>query len=66
MRVSFDEKADAIYIRFDESKIIESEEIKPGIIFDFDDKDQVVGIEILKVTARIPLDNLKKLQFEVV
>lgn len=66
MRVSFDEKADAIYIRFDESKIIESEEIKPGIIFDFDDKDQVVGIEILKVTARVPLDNLKKLQFEVV
>jgi len=66
MRVSFDEKADAIYIRFDESKIIESEEIKPGIIFDFDDNDQVVGIEILKVTARVPLNNLKKLQFEVV
>lgn len=66
MRVLFDEKADAIYIRFDESKIIESEEIKPGIIFDFDDKDQVVGIEILKVTARVPLKNLKKLQFEVI
>jgi len=66
MRVSFDEKADAIYIRFDESKIVESEEIKSGIIFDFDDKDRVVGIEILNVTGRIPLDNLKKLQFEIV
>jgi len=66
MRVSFDEKADAIYIRFDESKIVESEEIKSGIIFDFDNKDRVVGIEILNVTGRIPLDNLKKLQFEIV
>jgi uncharacterized protein YuzE len=66
MRVSFDEKADAIYIRLDETKIIDSEEIKPGIIFDFDDKDRVVGIEILKVTTRIPINNLKKLQFEVV
>lgn len=66
MKVSFDEKADAIYIRFDESKIIESEEIKPGIIFDFDEKDQLVAIEILNVAARIPLNNLKKLQFEVV
>lgn len=66
MRVSFDEKADAIYIRFDETEVVESEEIKPGIVFDFDEKDQVVGIEILRVTGRIPLDNLKKLQFEVV
>ncbi|MCK6623309.1 MAG: DUF2283 domain-containing protein [Calditrichaceae bacterium] len=66
MKVLFDEKADAIYIRFDESKIIESEEIKHGIIFDFDGKEHVVGIEILKVTARVPLNNLKKLQFEVV
>ncbi len=66
MRVSFDEKSNAIYIRFDESKIIESEEIKPGIILDFNEEDQVVGIEVLKVANRIPLDNLKKMQFEVV
>jgi uncharacterized protein YuzE len=66
MKVSFDEKSDAVYIRFDESRIMESEEIQPGIIFDFNEKKQVVGIEILKIKTRIPLENLKQFQFEVV
>lgn len=49
MRVHFDEKADALYIRFDESKILESEEVRPGIILDFNEKNQVVAIEILNL-----------------
>jgi uncharacterized protein YuzE len=65
MKVSFDEKSDAIYIRFDESKIIESEEVKPGVILDFNDENDVVGIEILRVKDRIPPTDLKKMQFEV-
>ncbi len=65
MKVHFDEKADALYIRFDESKILESEEVRPGIILDFNEKNQVVGIEILNLKERFPVDNLKKLQFEI-
>jgi uncharacterized protein YuzE len=66
MKLHFDEKADAIYLRLDDSKIIESEEISPGIVLDFNEHNQVVGIEILKVKDRVPLANLKQLQFEVV
>jgi len=65
MKIKFDEQSDSIYIRFDESKIIESEEVRPGIIFDFNDQAQVVGIEILRVQDRIPISNLKRLQFEI-
>ncbi len=65
MRIHFDENADAIYLRFDESKIVESEEVHPGIILDFNEKEEVVGVEILRVKSRIPLANLKRLQFEV-
>ena len=65
MKVHFDEKADALYVRFDDSKIAESEEVRPGIILDFNDKNQVVGIEILKVKNRVPIADLKKMQFEV-
>ena len=65
MKVSFDEKSDAIYIRFDESKVIESEEVKPGVILDFNEENNVVGIEILRVKDRIPPTDLKKMQFEV-
>jgi len=31
----YDEKADALYLCLDESKIVESEEVQPGIVLDF-------------------------------
>lgn len=65
MKVHFDEKADAIYMRLDESKIVESQEVQPGIVLDFNAHSQVVGIEILRVKDRVPLANLKQMQFEV-
>jgi uncharacterized protein YuzE len=64
MRIKVDEKSDALYIRLDESLIVDSEEIKPGIILDYNDKNQAVGIEILGIKKRIPLEDLKKFQFE--
>ena len=65
MRVHFDEEADVVYLRLDESEIVGSEEVQPGIVLDFNQDDQVVGIEILRVKNRVPLANLKQIQFEV-
>ena len=65
MKVHFDEKADAIYLRLDESSIVDSEEVRPGIILDFNERDEVVGIEILRVKQRVPLADLRQMQFEV-
>lgn len=65
MKVQFDQQSDAIYFRLDDSKIVESEEVKPGIILDFNERNQVVGIEILNVGHRVPADQLKQMQFEV-
>lgn len=45
--IKVDEKSDALYIRLDESPTVEFEEIQPGIILDYNDKNQAVGIEIL-------------------
>ncbi|MEW6541989.1 MAG: DUF2283 domain-containing protein [Nitrospirota bacterium] len=65
MKVHFDEKADAIYLRLDDSKIIESEEVEPGVVLDYNEQNQVVGVEILRVKSRVPLANLKQMEFEV-
>ena len=51
MRVRTDEAADALYIRLEESAIVESEEVSPGVILDFDEGGRVVGIEILSPSA---------------
>jgi uncharacterized protein YuzE len=65
MRVRTDEAADALYIRLEESAIVESEEVSPGVILDFDESGRVVGIEILNVRQRLPGADLKRVEFEV-
>ncbi len=65
MRVRMDEAADALYIRFDEAAIVESEEVSPGIILDFDGNGRVVGIEMLEVRQRLPSADLKRVEVEV-
>jgi uncharacterized protein YuzE len=65
MTLKVDEKADALYLRLDDSKIIESEEVSPGVILDFNADNQVVGVEILYLSKRSPKLNLHELQFQV-
>ena len=52
MKLKVDEKADALYLRLDDSTIIESEEVSPGVVLDFNAKNQVVGVEILNLSKR--------------
>jgi len=64
MRLKVDPEADALYLRLDDSKIIESEEVSPGVVLDFNEHEQVVGIEVLNLSTRTPSLNLKELQFQ--
>lgn len=63
MKIKMDKEADVLYFRFDESRIVESEEIKPGVVLDYDDSDRVVGIEFLGVSVRASQDELSSLEF---
>ncbi|MGH8525399.1 MAG: DUF2283 domain-containing protein [Gammaproteobacteria bacterium] len=64
MRLHVDQEADALYLRLDESKIVESEEVSPGVVLDFNAENQVVGVEILHLSRRAPRPELGKLVFE--
>lgn len=65
MKLRVDEQNDALYLRLDDSRIVESEEVQPGIVLDYNEQDQVVGIEIIGVRARIPLAALRTMHFEL-
>lgn len=59
MKLHVDPEADALYLRLTEAKIIESEEVSPGVVLDFDEKDEVVGVEILSLSKRgVDVDKL--------
>jgi len=64
MKLKVDAQADALYLRLHDSKIIESEEVSPGVVVDFNEANQVVGVEILHLSKRSPGLNLRELQFQ--
>ncbi|MEX0803410.1 MAG: DUF2283 domain-containing protein [Deltaproteobacteria bacterium] len=66
MKLKIDREADALYLTLDDSKIIDSEEVSPGIVVDLNDENQIVGIEILHLSKRSPRLNARALQFETV
>jgi uncharacterized protein YuzE len=58
MRVRYDPDANAAYIRLAEDPIVESEEVAPGIIFDFDEQGRIVGMEFLDAKKDLPIQVL--------
>ena len=64
MFIGVDSKADALYVMLDESKILESEEVSPRVILDYNEKQQVVGLEMLNLSSRSPHLNLKDPQVQ--
>ena len=64
MKVTVDKDADALYMRLTDTRIHDSEEVKPGVILDYDEKDNLVGVEILRVSERVPSASLKSILVE--
>lgn len=64
MRLKIDREADALYFRLFEEAIVESEEVAPGVILDFDADGRMVGMEVLGLSQRTRPEDLRMLQFE--
>jgi uncharacterized protein YuzE len=64
VRLHVDQEADALYLRLDESKIVESEQVSPGVVLDYNAENQVVGVEILHLSRRTAGLETGKLVFE--
>lgn len=64
MKIEYDPKADAMYIRLLAGTVADSDEVRPGVVFDFDAAGRVLGIEMLDVSKRT--DNPRELAMELV
>ncbi|MCY4528714.1 MAG: DUF2283 domain-containing protein [Chloroflexi bacterium] len=53
MKVTYDQKVDVLRIVLNDAAIEESDEDKPGVIIDYDDHGNVIGMEILDASTRI-------------
>jgi uncharacterized protein YuzE len=57
MLIKYNREVDIVYIQFSENKVSESDEDKPGIILDYDDNGNIVGIEILDASKKMVQPN---------
>ncbi len=64
MRLRVDKEADALYLRLDDSAIVESEEVSSGVVLDYNESNEVVGVEMLHLSKRSANLNLSTLEFE--
>jgi uncharacterized protein YuzE len=64
MKLHYDEQTDALYFRLDESKVVDSQEVEPGVVLDYNARDEIVAIEILGLKRRFPSADPKHLQLE--
>ena len=66
MKLNVDKDVDALYPRLDDSPIVESEEVLPGVALDYNEADEAVGVEMLDLSKRSSRVNLPALPFETV
>ena len=64
MKLHVDKNADALYLRLDNSAIVESAEVSPGVVLDYNESNEVVGVEMLYLSKRSSNLNLSALEFE--
>lgn len=53
MKITYDQEVDILRIIFSDTPIEESDEEKPGIIFDYDEHRNLVGLEILDASKQV-------------
>ena len=63
MKVFYDQTADTLTIIFTETPVVESDEDKPGVILDYDDKGNLVSLEIMDASRRVSVPS--KIEYEV-
>lgn len=64
MKLNVDREAGALYLRL-ESTIVGTEEIAPGVVLDYSEAGEVVGVEMLHLSRRSSEVKLSTLEFEV-
>jgi len=64
VRIHVDPEADALYLRLSETAIQDTEEVRPGVLLDFDAGGEVVGIEMRHISTRMWPEDLRALHFE--
>ena len=60
MEITYDKKADAVYMEFSKNKFAKNKKIDDFTILDLDSNDKIIGIEFLDASKRMPLKSFSE------
>ncbi|MFN4254486.1 MAG: DUF2283 domain-containing protein [Saprospiraceae bacterium] len=63
MKVKYDSQLDILRILFNDKPIAESDEEKKGVIIDYDEQGNIVGLEVLFASKQV--NNPKLMEYEM-
>ena len=61
MKFKYDADVDVVYLRLTGKDIVDSEELQPGMIVDFDANGKIVAIEFLNATVRFTPETIREI-----
>ena len=53
MKTIYDPQTDALYVRFADAPVVESEEVSDGVVLDFDAEGRIVAFELLEARKHL-------------
>mgnify|MGYP001561036742 FL=1 len=65
MKITYDPKIDAMYIKFQDGTFVSNKEAEEGIIFDIGKKGIILGIEILEASHRLKPKELTHFDIQI-
>jgi len=65
MQITYDTKADAMYIKFRDGEFVANREVEEGIIIDMGKGNVLLGIEILEASTRFRPEDLAKVEIQM-
>ncbi len=64
MEITYDKEADAVYIEFRKGDFARNKKIDDLTIIDFDKEGNMLGIELLEASKRIPTESLAEVNIK--
>ncbi len=58
MEIAYDKEADALYIKFRDGEFAKNKRIDDFTVIDLDESGNILGIELLDASRRIPVESL--------
>jgi uncharacterized protein YuzE len=56
MKTLYDAESDALYVRFSDARIVESDQVSDGVVLDCDIEGRIVAIELLDASKHLAAD----------